>query len=312
MAMCKFPCENVNAEQALLNKMKEVHEGHYPVQRDYSHNKKTHKTHLVILILTAVDHRGARDTIRKTWFSQLYPNVTLWFCIGTSGLSQSSSRDLQAENTAHSDLLLLPNIRESYQGLTVKLLESFKWLNQKVDFQYVIKADDDTFIRVDKILADLQTKPLERLYWGFFDGRANIKKTGQWAENKWILCDKYLPHARGGGYVLSADLINYIASNANMLQVFNSEDISVGTWLGPLNIDRIHDPRFDTEYVSRGCNNDYIITHKQREEDMEEKWNNLKVNGQLCSKELKLKLSYVYNWKAFPSQCCIRNDSSVP
>ena len=41
------------------------------------------------------------------------------------------------------------------------------------------------------------------LYWGFFDGRAPVMKKGKWAEKDYKLCDKYIPYALGGGYVLS-------------------------------------------------------------------------------------------------------------
>ena len=45
--------------------------------------------------------------------------------------------------------------------------------------------------------------------------------------------------------------------------MWNSEDISVGGWLGPVRVNRVHSTRFDTEAKSRGCQNSYLITHKQ-------------------------------------------------
>lgn len=54
-----------------------------------------------------------------------------------------------------------------------------------------------------------------------------------------------------------------------MLHVFRNEDVSVGAWLSGLNVKYVHDPRFDTEFRSRGCNNEYLITHKQPPEAME-------------------------------------------
>lgn len=313
MAMCKVPCDNASAEYHLMKNAQRIHKDHEPKARNYSNMVHTKlKTYLVILILTGPSRYDERNAIRNTWLSSEYPNVKAYFAIGTSGLDARVSQELQKENAANSDLLLLPNTRDSYQGLTHKLIDSFKWLDDNVDFHYVLKADDDTFVKIDQILLDLKSKPNDRLYWGFFDGRANVKKTGQWAEKNWILCDKYGPHARGGGYVLSCDLVSFITSNSALLQKFNSEDISVGTWLGPLNIHREHDPKFDTEYRSRGCNNKYIVTHKQSISEMKEKWTNLKTSGVLCTKESQVKLSYVYNWKVLPSECCSRNDTKIP
>lgn len=70
----------------------------------------------------------------------------------------------------------------------------------------------------------------------------------------------------------------------------------------------MHDPRFDTEYKSRGCNNKYIVTHKQSIEDMLEKHQTLAKEGKLCKEEVKLRLSYMYDWGVPPSQCCQRKD----
>merc|ERR1712002_170517 len=184
--------------------------------------------------------------------------------------------------------------------------ESIKYIHEKLSFKYFLKVDDDSFVRVDKIINILEQDPSKNLYWGFFDGRANVKVNGPWAEHKWILCDTYLPHARGGGYILSYDLVHYLSTNSRYLQIFNSEDISIGAWLGPLIVDRRHDIRFNTEYKSRGCFNEYIITHKDDILQMRKKFDMLQKHGVLCEREFKLRQSYVYNWKTKPSQCCVR------
>ncbi len=64
----------------------------------------------------------------------------------------------------------------------------------------------------------------------------------------WALCDLYLPYATGGGYLLGSQLVAYLAENAHHLTRFFNEDVSVGAWLAPLNITRVHDTRFDTEW----------------------------------------------------------------
>lgn len=56
------------------------------------------------------------------------------------------------------------------------------------------------------------------LYWGYFHGNAKIKTSGKWKESDWIVCDRYVPYALGGGYILSKSLITYIAKNADQLK----------------------------------------------------------------------------------------------
>lgn len=90
-------------------------------------------------------------------------------------------------------------------------------------------------------------------------------------------------------------------------RLFNSEDVSVGLWLAPVaNIERKHDVKFDTEYRSRGCSNSYIITHKQSPENMQSLHDYYQSTGVLCSKEIRSRMSYNYNWTVPPSQCCHR------
>lgn len=267
---------------------------------------------LLILLLTSPKNSDRRSAIRETWLRNIPGDFKYFFVIGVKDLEANELSNVKSEQRKHDDMLLLPQIRDSYAKLTDKLVEAFKWTASNVKFSFVLKADDDTFARLGVLKNELTLRVPQRIYHGFFDGRARIKKSGQWAEPNWVLCDRYLPHARGGGYILSYDLVVYIAKNAEFLQRFNSEDISVGAWLAPLDIQRIHDPRFDTEYISRGCNNRYVVTHKQDENMMRLKQKNIDDGRPLCDKEVQLRTSYVYNWKAIPSLCCIRNDSSVP
>lgn len=72
-----------------------------------------------------------------------------------------------------------------------------------------------------------------------------------------------MPNARGGGYVLGKQNVDFIGDNYEKLEKWNSEDISVGAWLAAVKVNRVHSNRFDTEAESRGCHNSYIVTHKQ-------------------------------------------------
>ncbi|XP_069673698.1 beta-1,3-galactosyltransferase 6-like [Periplaneta americana] len=274
---------------------------------------------LIILILTSPVNVNRRNIIRDTWLS-LFNNDTVvkhYFVIGSDNLFEDTRLRIEEEQSRYHDLMLLPNVVDNYSSLTRKILEAFLWLhNRRDNFQYMLKCDDDSFVQVDKVVSELKTRKLKSegsLYWGFFNGRAQVKVSGKWKESDWILCDYYLPYALGGGYVLAQRLVHFIASNAEFLRLYKSEDVSVGVWLSAVNdVHRKHDPRFDTEFVSRGCSNSYLVTHKHNEEDMKKMFFSLQKTGKLCDIEHKLRKSYNYNWNVLPSKCCIRNDSSIP
>ncbi|XP_070168759.1 beta-1,3-galactosyltransferase 6-like isoform X1 [Polyergus mexicanus] len=276
------------------------------------------KYRLIILILSSPDNLERRDTIRKTWLTDRNHDAMMrhFFVVGTQDILPEQRNTLQSEKEKFDDLLLLPKLQDSYSILTKKVLYAFKGIYERYNFDFLLKCNDDSYILVHTILKELdrwQNKGTRReLYWGFFNGRALVKRNGPWKETDWILCDYYLPYALGGGYVLSYNLVKFIASNADILKLQNSEDISVGLWLAPLvNIERKHDVRFDTEYRSRGCSNQYIITHKQTIQSMRNMHEYYQTSGVLCSKEVRNRMSYQYNWTAPPSQCCNRQ-SGIP
>ncbi|XP_073505574.1 beta-1,3-galactosyltransferase 6 [Phyllobates terribilis] len=274
--------------------------------------EKSVSTFLAVLIASGPKYTERRSIIRSTWLSAAASahRGALWcrFVIGSAGLSEEEAASVEMEQRRYGDLLLLPELRDSYENLTAKLLLMYTWLDRHVDYKFVMKADDDTFARLDVLLDELKAQEPQRYYWGFFSGRGRVKSLGKWRESSWVLCDYYLPYALGGGYVLSWDLVRYLSLTKDYLAHWQSEDVSLGAWLAPLDVRRVHDPRFDTEYKSRGCNNKYVVTHKQSIEDMLEKHQSLAKDGRLCREEVKLRLSYIYDWGVPPSQCCQRKD----
>ena len=172
-----------------------------------------------------------------------------------------------------------------------------------MNYSYVLKCDDDTFVIPDKIEKELlQRNSSQGLYWGFFDGRNHPEKKGKYVEQNWKFCDGYFPYAWGGGYVLSADVVHRIAVNADGLIVYNLEDVSVGAWTVSFHIERKHDIRFHSS--PSGCRNDFFTTHQSVMKNFEEKHHLYTTSGKLCVKEQKPQHLWQYNWDVPPSQCC--------
>lgn len=89
------------------------------------------------------------------------------------------------------------------------------------------------------------------------------------------------------------------------LRYYNSEDVSVGIWLAPVNnVLRIHDTRFDTEWTSRGCQNHYLISHNLSVNQIKQMYENIINKGNLCEAETTKRHHWLYNWTVPPSKCC--------
>ncbi|KAL1116874.1 hypothetical protein AAG570_005343 [Ranatra chinensis] len=276
------------------------HAPHYQPDRTGHPSRQSSSYLLVIAVLSASDHAQQREAIRQTWGGRLNRAVRLFFVVGAA--PSRLEHNLKAEHEANGDLLRV-QAPESYRGLTRKLLDTLKRLHADYRFDYLLKVDDDSFVQLDGLIEEL--RGLEGpLYWGYFQGRGTVFQEGRWKETNWFLCDRYLPYAYGGGYVLSHNLVQFIVQNADMLSEYNSEDVSVATWLAPLKLNRVHDARFNTQTVSRGCRNSHLILHKQSPDDMRRLHLRLQTAGTLCPKEFDSIVPYTYNWKALPSKCC--------
>lgn len=257
--------------------------------------------------------------VHRPLLKELNVNILHYFAIGTDAMPFAELDSLTKEHFKYKDLLLLNNLSDSYTNLTNKLLQSLGAINNIQTFKYLLKVDDDTYVKLDYLLEDLHEydsflskkqfsvnfmRP--ELFWGYFNGRATIKSRGQWKEKNFNLCERYLPYALGGGYVISKNLVHYIAKNAHTLSRYVSEDISMGIWLSSFrNIYRKHDVRFDTSYLPRKCRAYHIVLHKRTVNDMRDLY-----RGQLCTfkhandTSVQRLPEYYYEWDLPQTQCC--------
>lgn len=221
----------------------------------FKENKRHYRTKnirnptLVLCILSAPKNLDRRNALRETWLSDIdQKDILHYFIVGSLGLSPDFLLHLSAEQSKYNDLLILP-MEDSYSQLSYKMLQTFSWLDEQIyaglNFSYMLKCDDDSFVRIDLLkneINDLQrriennnfddiednvqsiniqenmNKKSLHTYWGYFKGNANIKLQGKWKETNWILCNNYLPYAQGGGYILSKQLVMYIAKNSDDLR----------------------------------------------------------------------------------------------
>ena len=155
---------------------------------------KSQATLLVILIISHPKNTERRAAIRQTWLNiqdhALWKDIRPFFVVGHTNLSQAIAKELVNEMTKHKDMLSIP-IQESYGTLTKKVLSSFVEVEKNVKFSFLLKVDDDSFVDLARVVDELRnSKYNQGLYWGLFDGRAPVLKTGKWSETEYVLCDR--------------------------------------------------------------------------------------------------------------------------
>ena len=245
------------------------------------------RTFLLIAVISAPKNKVRRNNIRETWMNSLAERgkrFLVKFVVGTLNLSNKEKESLLVENKEHNDMLFLTDHIEKYENLTRKVLRLFVWVDQNAEFSYLLKTDDDVFVQPDVIESELLERSADSkpLYWGYFAKILTPQKKGRWKEEKWVVCDKYLPYALGGGYVLAAKLVHRIAVNADHFVLYNNEDVSVGAWLSPFELERKDDSRFDMSgRVKKICVN-YLVMLSG---DLKKRYDLVNSTGLPCEKK---------------------------
>jgi Galactosyltransferase len=234
-------------------------------------------TQLVVLVLSSRKNVERRSMIRRTWGS----NHIVYFAIGglerhTPRSSSSSNEEaasrldiqhrLKEEQARHQDLIDTVH-PESYRSLPHKLRFALRWiLRHYNDVQWVLKADDDMFVRADLIQEALIPHPRLTEPWswspsahaivvGHIVRNVPVQRAGKWAEQREYIQSHaiYPPWPQGScGYLLSRAAGEYIATRydrdiaslslangapaALTLPMLQGEDTSLGIWMAQSNL----------------------------------------------------------------------------
>ena len=119
------------------------------------------KLQLVITVHTAIDNRETRDAIRQSWGSKANLrkyNASLYFLIGQPKTpSEATAQSIKSEQDMYGGDLLQFDFIDTYMNLTLKTVASLYWLqNNCPNVKYVIKQDDDAFVKLDKLMEHLR------------------------------------------------------------------------------------------------------------------------------------------------------------
>ncbi|KAF8364794.1 hypothetical protein HHK36_033230 [Tetracentron sinense] len=179
---------------------------------------------ILIGILTLPDQYRRRDFLRLIYGIQspegAKVDVKFVFC----NLTKEDQKVLVAlEIMRYNDIIILDCKENMNKGKTYTYFSSLPEILNSTDgpdppYHYVMKADDDTFFRLDKLVESLRPLPREDLYYGYV-----------------IPCPSMDPFNRymsGMGYLISWDLVEWIrTSDIPKNHTEGPEDKVVGDWI---------------------------------------------------------------------------------
>ncbi|XP_038617390.1 UDP-GalNAc:beta-1,3-N-acetylgalactosaminyltransferase 2 isoform X1 [Tachyglossus aculeatus] len=148
---------------------------------------------------------------------------------------------LRAESAAYGDIVFV-DIVDTYRNVPAKLLHFYRWTVQTASFDLLLKTDDDCYIDLEAVFNRIAHKHLRRpnLWWGNFRLNWAVDRTGKWQELEYP-SPAYPAFACGSGYVISRDIVQWLAANAERLKTYQGEDVSMGIWMAALGPKRFQD-----------------------------------------------------------------------
>ena len=204
-------------------------------------------TFLIIVVPIRPSDQDSRQLIRDTWFEGFNNSrdVALRFALGTRTMPLKEQSVYSKENETFGDIIFV-DLKEDFGALTNKTLAAISWAHRHVNFSYFMKCDDATYVFVKDLIVELKKRPTTtRLYYGdfMFDQHVGHRRKGKWADTNWNLGSRYITFARGGGYILSHDLVAILSRDAAHLKWHINEDTAIGAWLSSFDHERKSDGR---------------------------------------------------------------------
>ncbi|MCD7448201.1 Hydroxyproline O-galactosyltransferase galt6 [Datura stramonium] len=241
---------------------------------------------LFIGILSAGNHFAERMAIRRSWMQhQLIKssNVVARFFVALHA-RKDINVELKKEAEFFGDIVIVP-FMDNYDLVVMKTVAICEYGVHVAFAKNIMKCDDDTFVRVDAVIKEINKIPENRsLYIGNINYYHKPLRNGKWAVTyeEWPEED-YPPYANGPGYIISSAIANFIFSefDKHKLKLFKMEDVSMGMWVEKFNsssrpVQYVHSLKFS----QAGCIDDYYTAHYQSPRQMICMWNKLQQLGQ--------------------------------
>ncbi|GMP58165.1 hypothetical protein CsSME_00021931 [Camellia sinensis var. sinensis] len=204
---------------------------------------------LFIGILSAGNHFAERMAVRKSWMQHPFIkslNVVARFFVALHG-RQEINAELMKETEFFRDIVIVPYM-DNYDLVVLKTVAICEYGVRRVAANYIMKCDDDTFVRIDAVIEEAKKVHGGRsLYVGNINYYHKPLRNGKWA-------------------------VTY--------ELFKMEDVSMGMWVEKFNSSRLVEYLHSMKFCQFGCVEDYYTAHYQSPRQMMCLWDKLQSLGE--------------------------------
>ncbi|CAH2054821.1 unnamed protein product [Thlaspi arvense] len=225
---------------------------------------------LLVGVFSTGNNFKRRMALRRSWMQYeavRSGKVAVRFLIGLH-INGKVNLEMWREAKAYGDIQFMPFV-DYYGLLSLKTVALCVLGTKVIPAKFIMKTDDDAFVRIDELLSSLEKKPSSALLYGLisFGSSPDREQGSKWYIRKelWRL-DSYPPWAHGPGYIISQDIAKFVVKGHRQrdLSLFKLEDVAMGIWIEQYNqsvkrVKYINDKRFH----NNGCKSNYILVHYQ-------------------------------------------------
>ncbi|KAL9424173.1 hypothetical protein AB3S75_036122 [Citrus x aurantiifolia] len=239
---------------------------------------------LFIGVFSTANNFKRRMAVRRTWMQYTEVRsgtVAVRFFVGLHK-NQIVNGELWNEARTYGDIQLMPFV-DYYNLITWKTLAICIFGTDVVSAKFVMKTDDDAFVRVDEVLTSLKRINVHSgLLYGLINSESRPHRN---PESKWYISleewpeETYPPWAHGPGYVVSHDIGKavYKRYKEGRLKMFKLEDVAMGIWIADMKKEGLQVRYEKDERVHNdGCRDGYVVAHYQSPREMLCLWQKLK------------------------------------
>ncbi|XP_059119382.1 UDP-GalNAc:beta-1,3-N-acetylgalactosaminyltransferase 2 isoform X2 [Peromyscus eremicus] len=192
---------------------------------------------------------------------------------------------LQEESSVYDDIVFV-DVVDTYRNVPAKLLDFYRWTVETTSFSLLLKTDDDCYIDLEAVFNRIAQKSLDgpNFWWGNFRLNWAVDRTGKWQELEYP-SPAYPAFACGSGYVISKDIVDWLAGNSGRLKTYQGEDVSMGIWMAAIGPKRHQDSLWLCE---KTCETGMLSSPQYSPQELSRLWELKELCGDPCQCEAKV------------------------
>jgi len=189
-----------------------------------------------VAVLSAASYYDQRQAVRNSWFldpAVISGKVAVRFFVGHSHDANVAAH-LAEEHRKYGDIIQI-QAPETYLNVCFKTFAMVETMLTHTTAKYLLKCDDDTFLRLDRLLP-LMESTAAPFYMGIITGPTTTDRDprNRYFVSRAVYASELTPvYAHGPGYAISRDVAEHIsqAVASGAIHMLPVEDVAMGYWV---------------------------------------------------------------------------------